>query len=73
MILPANLFVADKYDEVHLYVEVDPRQQGYRDYVIEDLELKLGGGHVEANHRQWVHGIHLQGHVEAEIHAQRVR
>ena len=48
VILPTNLFVADKYDEVHLYVEVDPRQQGYRDYVIEDLELKLGGTFMDA-------------------------
>ncbi len=42
VILPANLFVADKYDEVHIYVEVDPREQGYRNYIIEDLEIGLG-------------------------------
>ena len=47
VILPSNLFVADKYDEVHLYVEVDPRAQGYRNYIIEDLELKLGGTFVD--------------------------
>ena len=42
VILPTNLFVADEYDEVHLYVEVDPRKQGYRNYIIEDLEISLG-------------------------------
>ena len=42
VILPTNLFVADEYDEVHLYVEVDPRKQGYRNYIIEDLEVSLG-------------------------------
>ena len=42
VILPTNLFVADEYDEVHLYVEVDPRKQGFRNYIIEDLEVSLG-------------------------------
>lgn len=42
VILPSNKFVSNKYDEVHLYIEVDPRQQGYRNYVIEDLDVILG-------------------------------
>ena len=42
VILPSNLFVADKYEQVHMYVEVDPRAQGYRNYIIEDLEVILG-------------------------------
>ena len=32
VILPSNKFVTNKYDEVHLYIEVDPRQQGYRNF-----------------------------------------
>ena len=47
VILPSNLFVSNKYDEVHLYVDVDPRTQGYRNYVIEDLDLKLGGTYMD--------------------------
>ncbi|MER2143562.1 MAG: hypothetical protein ABS888_07175, partial [Eubacteriales bacterium] len=47
VVLPSNLFVANKYDEVHLYVEVDPREQGYRNYIIEDLDLKLGGSFMD--------------------------
>lgn len=43
VILPTNLFVADKYEVIHLYVEVDPRPQGYRNFIIEDLDLTLGG------------------------------
>lgn len=43
VILPMNLFVADKYEVIHLYVEVDPRAQGYHNFVIEDLDLTLGG------------------------------
>lgn len=47
VILPTNLFVADKYDEVHLYVEVDPRKQGFRNYIIEDLEVSLGQTYMD--------------------------
>ena len=32
VILPSNKFASNKYDEVHLYIEVDPRQQGYRNF-----------------------------------------
>ena len=42
VILPSNMFVTDKFDQAHIYVEVDPRAQGYRNYIIEDLEVILG-------------------------------
>ena len=47
VIMPSNMFVADKYDRVHMYVEVDPRAQGYRNYIIEDLDVVLGQTYLD--------------------------
>ncbi len=41
-VIPVNQFKLDEYDIVHLYVEADPRPQGYRDFVIEDMDLAKG-------------------------------
>lgn len=42
IVLPSNKFTADMFDVVHLHVRGDPRDQGYRDFMIEDLDLDLG-------------------------------
>ena len=42
VVLPVNLFRTDEYDVVHLHLKVDPREQGFRDYVIEDMDLEKG-------------------------------
>jgi hypothetical protein len=41
-VIPVNQFKMDEYEIVHLYVEADPRQQGYRDFTIEDMDLAKG-------------------------------
>ena len=41
-VIPVNLFRMDAYEILHLYVEVDPRPQGYRDFIIEDMDLAKG-------------------------------
>lgn len=41
-VIPVNLFSMDAYEILHLYVEVDPRPQGYRDFIIEDMDLAKG-------------------------------
>ena len=40
--IPVNQFKMDEYEIVHLYIEVDPRKQGFRDFTIEDLDLAKG-------------------------------
>ena len=41
-VIPVNLFRMDAYEIIHMYVEVDPRPQGYRDFIIEDMDLAKG-------------------------------
>ncbi len=41
-VIPVNLFSMDAYEILPLYVEVDPRPQGYRDFIIEDMDLAKG-------------------------------
>ncbi|MBQ6358912.1 MAG: hypothetical protein IJI97_08215, partial [Clostridia bacterium] len=42
VVLPVNLFRTDEFDVIHLHLRVDPTQQGFRDYVIEDMDLEKG-------------------------------
>ena len=44
--IPVNQFKMDEFEVIHLYVEVDPRPQGYRDFVIEDLDMAKGEPYV---------------------------
>ena len=42
VVLPVNQFTADMYDVIHIRLEVDPRDKGYRNFMVEDLDLELG-------------------------------
>ena len=42
VVLPVNLFRTDEFDVVHLRLKVDPTKQGFRDYVVEDMDLEKG-------------------------------
>ena len=42
VVLPVNLFRTDEFDVVHLHLRVDPTKQGFRDYVVEDMDLEKG-------------------------------
>ena len=42
VVIPINLFKTDEFNVVHLRLNVDPTAQGFRDYVVEDMDLEKG-------------------------------
>ena len=41
-VVPVNKFILDEFDVLHLHVTADPSAQGFRDFVIEDMDLEKG-------------------------------
>ena len=42
VVLPVNQFTMDEFGVLHLRVEADLREQGYQDFLIEDMDLEKG-------------------------------